>query len=183
MSVPLLEETPEIIRAREKWRFRGDERPDFADPVGAGERSVWDFPRPPLIEPCGHMLEVRHGERVVAQTSRGISVLETASAPTYYFPPEDVLVPLTGDGGSSVCEWKGLSESLSLEELEDVGWRYIIMFPAFAEIHGWVSFYPSRVDCYIGEELVRPQPGGYYGGWVTSDLAGPIKGLPGTFGW
>ena len=32
-------------------------------------------------------------------------------------------------------------------------------------------------------EPVRPQAGGFYGGWVTNDLVGPFKGEPGTLGW
>jgi uncharacterized protein (DUF427 family) len=183
MSVQLLRETTEIIAARTNWQHTGIRRPDFAEAAGPGERSVWDFPRPPLIEQCQQVLEVRHGDKLIARTSRGVSVLETASAPTYYFPPNDIVCELTGDGGSSICEWKGLAEQLSTGGLNDIGWRYIAMFPAFVSLHLWVSFYPAHVDCYVGEERVKPQPGGFYGGWVTRDLVGPIKGLPGSSAW
>ena len=32
-------------------------------------------------------------------------------------------------------------------------------------------------------EVVRPQPGGFYGGWVTDEVVGPFKGGPGSWGW
>jgi len=47
-----------------------------------------------------------------------------------------------------------------------------------------VAFYPALMDaCFVGEELVRAQPGGFYGGWITNDVVGPFKGPPGTNAW
>ena len=128
-------------------------------------------------------MTVRFKNQVIAKTERGRRVLETAGAPTYYFPPEDVIVPVTADGSRSICEWKGVAESLSLPGIANVGWRYVEMFPEFHSLHRWIAFYPSAVDCYLGDVLVTPQPGGYYGGWVSADLVGPIKGEPGSSSW
>ena len=129
------------------------------------------------------MMTVRSKTQVIAKTQRGRRVLETAGAPTYYFPPEDVIVPVTADGSRSICEWKGVAESLSVSGIENIGWRYVEMFPEFQTLHRWIAFYPTVVNCYLGGERVTPQPGGYYGGWVTADLVGPIKGEPGSSGW
>ena len=100
-------------------------------------------------------------------------------------PPESVapgrlvLVP-----GTSHCEWKGKAEYLAIEGTnEPVGWRYPDPYAEFADQAGWVSFYPGRVDCTVDGEAVRPQVGGFYGGWITDDVVGPFKGEPGTSGW
>ena len=182
-QIPLLEETRQIQLGREHWHFRGQQRPDFADKPLPGQRSVWDFPRPPAIEVVEQPLTVFDGETLVAETLCGVRVLETAGAPTYYFPPDDVKVALSPSGGNSICEWKGMAESLTVAGIPDAAWRYVRMFPAFRELYRWVAFYPTKLDCRVGEEQVTPQPGGYYGGWVTRDLAGPIKGEPGTGHW
>ncbi|MDA0272250.1 MAG: DUF427 domain-containing protein [Proteobacteria bacterium] len=183
MNVPLLRQTPEIEKARSHWQFRGQARPPFAAEPKEGESSVWDFPRPPVIEDVPITMIVRVKDQVIAKTDRGRRVLETAGAPTYYFPPEDVLVPVTADGSRSMSEWKGVAESLSITGVASVAWRYVDMFPEFLELHRWVAFYPAKIDCYLGDERVSPQPGGYYGGWVSADLVGPIKGEPGSSGW
>ena len=148
-----------------------------------GQESVWDYPRPPRLEPVEGLLEVRHGDMLLASTSRAVRVAETASAATYYFPPDDVRADVVGSGGQALCEWKGLAESLTVGGVRDAGWRYIRVFPEFRDIHLWVAFYPARVDCSIDGEPVQPQPGGFYGGWVTRRLAGPIKGEPGSGSW
>jgi uncharacterized protein (DUF427 family) len=183
----MLKASPAIVAAREKWAYRGQERPPFAEPVGPGELSVWDFPRPPLLEPVPETLRVLRAEIEVAHTVAGSRVLETAGAPTYYFPPADVrqelLVPLEA---TSICEWKGIAASFALVDDPSrmpVAWSYVETFEEFSEIQGWFAFYPGRLSCYLGLELVAPQPGGYYGGWVTKDLKGPIKGEAGTGHW
>ena len=128
-------------------------------------------------------MAVHFGNQLIAKTSNGFRVLETASAPTYYFPPEDILLPLTSQGPRSICEWKGVAEAMSIEGQPNIGWRYIEMFPEFSTIYKWVSFYPNKSDCFLDGEKVTFQPGGYYGGWVSQDLSGPIKGSPGSSGW
>lgn len=182
-EVPLLEEDARIIAARSHWEYRGRKRPAFAQDTGPGEESVWDFPRPPRIESVNQTIRVEHRGVLVASTDNGKRVLETAGAPTYYIPPEDILVPLKPGVGGSVCEWKGLAEPLDVQGQPSAAWRYVQMFPAFAALYLWVAFYPTVLDCFIGEEKVTAQPGGYYGGWVTQNLKGPIKGEPGSGSW
>lgn len=183
MKVPLLAEDQRIIAARSHWQHRGQSRPPFAEKTGPGEESVWDFPRPPRIESVNQTLRVEFAGLLIAKTDRGKRVLETAGAPTYYFPPEDILVPLEPGAGGSVCEWKGLAEPLDVQGVPSAAWRYVQMFPAFADLYQWVAFYPTKLACFVGEQRVTPQPGGYYGGWVTSNLKGPIKGEGNSGHW
>ena len=176
--------TRDIERARAKWQFRGQARPVFADTPGRDQESVWDFPRPPRIEPVCVRLQVLLGDSVLAATDDGVRVVETAGAPTYYFPPGDVnTIEFSPIDGESVCEWKGVATSYGCKNIEPAAWCYLRTFPEFSSIRGWYGFYPVRLECFVGEERVRPQPGGYYGGWVTANLAGPIKGSPGTEHW
>ena len=182
-TIPVLPEPEHILEARSRWQFTGATRPDFAETPGADQVSVWDFPRPPVIMPCTQRLSVYAGDELIAETRQGVRVLETAGAPTYYFPPQDIVAELEFGEMSSVCEWKGVAQSCAYAGTPDVGWRYARMFPAFLDLYLWVSFYPNRLDCFVDDEQARPQPGGFYGGWVTDDLAGPIKGGPQSSGW
>jgi len=186
--VEVLELTAAVARARARWRYRGNGRPPFAEPVAAGEESVWDYPRPPRLEPVAVRLTVSHRGQVLAAGSGAVRVLETAGAPTYYFPPQDVdCARFTDLPDLSLCEWKGLATSFCLTGehtgARAVGWRYDQTFAEFVAIRGWYSFYPGVLTCCVGAEQARPQPGGYYGGWLTDRLRGPIKGLPGSEGW
>lgn len=156
---------------------------------GPGQESVWHYPRPPRLEPTSRRLRVVLGGEVIADTTRGYRVLETSHPPNYYFPPEDV-VPgaLEPCKGASFCEWKGRAHYYSARGggrvVTEAAWGYDQPNEAFAPIRGYVAFYASRVDeCYVDDELVVPQPGGFYGGWITSDVVGPFKGGPGTRGW
>jgi uncharacterized protein (DUF427 family) len=158
-------------------------------PVGAGQESVWDYPRPPRLEPTRRHLLVVHAGAVVAETRRGHRVLETSHPPTYYFPPEDCdLALLVPAPGASVCEWKGRAEYRTVRvgerEAPNAAWLYPSPTPAFAPIRGHLAFFPGRVDeCLVDGERALPQEGGFYGGWITADLAGPFKGARGTVGW
>jgi uncharacterized protein (DUF427 family) len=170
------------------WRYDGTERPPFSDPPAADQESVWDYPRPPVIEPLDRSVIVRACELVVAETLNALRVLETASPPTIYVPLQDVQSQLLRPGQQgSHCEWKGLAIDYHLEApwgwLSRVGWGYPVPAGAFGVLADYVSFYPSRLECYINGELARPQPGGFYGGWLTSNIVGPVKGAPGTSDW
>lgn len=183
-QIPLLSETPDIMKSRSQWRFTGDRKPDFAAAKAPGQESVWDYPRPPALVPCAARLTVFVGEQLIADTQRGARVLETAGAPTYYFPPDDVDHDQIEFGErTSLCEWKGVAQSITVAGNADAAWRYVQMFPAFVELYQWLSFYPSKLDCFVDQEKAHPQPGGYYGGWVTDAIAGPIKGSPGSQSW
>lgn len=159
------------------------------DPPAPGQESVWDYPRPPRLEPALAHLRVEHGGQTVAETRRGLRVLETSHPPVYYFPPEDVrldwLVP-TPEG--SFCEFKGRAVywdvQVGAHRVACAAWSYPHPTGAFAPLAGYVAFYADRVDaCSVDGERVTPQPGGFYGGWITSKVAGPFKGAPGSWGW
>lgn len=173
------------------WHYTGSQRPDFADLPAPGQESVWDYPRPPVLQLDSRQVIVRVGHRVVADTRRAIRVLETASPPTFYLPPDDVDLSLLGAAaGDSMCEWKGRAQYWSVltagendPDLESVAWSYPHPKADFAAIAGWLSFYPGRIACTVAGERVRPQPGGFYGGWMTEEIAGPVKGTPGASQW
>jgi uncharacterized protein (DUF427 family) len=171
------------------WRWTGRERPPWAEEPGPGQESVWDFPRPPRVEPVAEELRVVVRDVVVARTTRGLRVVETAGAPVYYFPPDDVRLDLLEPGRpGSVCEWKGIARYWRLriggKVVPDIGWSYPDPPDRYGALAGWLAFYAGKVDeAWVGEVRAEPQPGGFYGGWVTPDLAGPIKGGPGSSGW
>jgi uncharacterized protein (DUF427 family) len=155
---------------------------------GPGQESVWDYPRPPRVEAVPERLRVVVDGQILADTTHGLRVIETAGAPVYYFPPEDVrLERLAQTGRSTVCEWKGAATYhayAGARRIDDVAWSYERPKPGFEAIRGYVAFYAGKVDqAWVGEERATPQPGGFYGGWVTSRIVGPIKGDPGSLGW
>ncbi|MBI1179919.1 MAG: DUF427 domain-containing protein [Alphaproteobacteria bacterium] len=173
------------------WRNLRRSRPpaEAIEPAGPGEESVWDYPRPPLLERIDWPLQVEFGGEIVASTTRGIRILETASPPAYYFPPQDVRLDLMRRvAGTSLCEWKGTAVYWEIVAggriAEAAAWSYPDPEPEFAAIRGWFSFYPGRVDaCRVRGELASPQPGPFYGGWMTSWVRGPVKGASGTERW
>ena len=170
------------VAHRAKWRLRGQARPLFARTTRAGEESVWDYPRPPRIVPEARAVDVRFGDRILAESTRAVRVLETASPPTVYVPPGDVRAELfVPSGARSLCEWKG--EAIDYDLVDgpgSVAWSYPRVFPEFEAIAGWFAFYPARVACTLDGERVRPQPGDYYGGWLTDEIVGLVKGEAGA---
>lgn len=170
------------------WKFFGTQRPSFAKQPGDGQESVWDYPRPPKCVADLREVVVLVGNREIARTVQAVRVLETASPPTFYIPSVDVdLSVLKIMQSSSFCEWKGQATYWSLEstdsQIRNIGWSYQQPSKPFALITDYMSFYPAIVECYVAGERVRPQPGGFYGGWVTNEIVGPYKGEPGTSGW
>lgn len=158
-------------------------------PPGPGEESVWDYPRPPRLERVRARLRVVFAGETVAETLQGFRVLETSHPPTYYLPPGDVAAGALGPSRSAgVCEWKGravLHDVLAAgRRAPGAAWAYPDPTPGFRAIAGYVAFYAGPMDaCYVGEAEVEPQPGGFYGGWITPGIVGPFKGGPGTLGW
>ncbi|MDD7921357.1 DUF427 domain-containing protein [Actinomycetospora callitridis] len=156
---------------------------------GPGQESVWDYPRPPRAEAVRRRAIVTHGGTVVADTDDVVRVLETSHPPTWYLPrtafTEGVLRPAQR---RTVCEWKGTARYVDIvvpgvEPLRDVGWWYPedAVYPVLADR---VALYPAPFDeITLDGERVEPQPGGFYGGWITADVVGPFKGSPGTWGW
>jgi uncharacterized protein (DUF427 family) len=150
---------------------------------------VWDYPRPPRLEEFSGSITVELGGQTIASTTRAWRVLETSHPPTYYLPAdcfsEDCLRPASG---SSWCEWKGQAAYYDLATLSAVApqsaWTYPSPTSGFTAIAGAVAVMAARVDrCTVNGEQVVAQPGGFYGGWVTSWIAGPFKGVPGSMGW
>ena len=168
------------------WQRTGAKRPEFAIPPGQAQESVWDYPRPPAISRDGRLIEVRDGATIIATAPFSYKVMETASPPTFYIPRDsidfDVLVPVDDQ---TYCEWKGVASywALARHPAIPVAWSYERPRASFAKIKGYVSFYPGRVECFLGGERVRAQPGRFYGGWITSEIVGPFKGEPGTGHW
>jgi uncharacterized protein (DUF427 family) len=150
--------------------------------------NVQSYPRPPALEPVPQRILIRFGAQVIADTMRALRVLETHHAPTYYLPPDDISAELRPARGQSFCEWKG--EARYYDVVADqttakrAAWAYDDPTPKFRALTGYVAFYAGPMDaCYVGGEKVMPQPGDFYGGWVTSNLDGIPKGAPGTRHW
>jgi uncharacterized protein (DUF427 family) len=151
---------------------------------------VSDYPRPPRLEPAGRRVRIVLGGETIADTGEALRVLETFHPPTYYLPATafrpGALVP--GGARGSWCEWKGRARYWTVvggdKVAENAAWGYPDPVPAYAALRGFVAVYAGPMDaCHVGEERVLPQPGGFYGGWITADLVGPFKGGPGTEGW
>lgn len=151
--------------------------------------SVWDYPRPPRIDPSTEHVVVRHAGKVLADTTASLRVLETSHPPTYYLPVSSFADGVLRPGhGSSWCEWKGRADYHDLvvgdEVLPAVAWSYPTPSRGFEALLDHVALYPGRVDrCTVDGEEVEPQPGTFYGGWITSRVVGPFKGAPGSLGW
>lgn len=156
---------------------------------GPGQESVWEYPRPPRLEATTKHIQVVFNGIVVADTHRGMRVLETSHPPVYYVPPEDIRMEhLIPSGRSSFCEWKGRASYYGVAVGDrtafEAAWYYPDPTPSFRLIKDHVAFYPQHMDyCTVDGERVQPQPGGFYGGWITADIVGPFKGEPGTWGW
>lgn len=158
-------------------------------PTAPGQESVWDYPRPPRVEPVAARLRVELGGTVVADTTRGLRVLETSHPPVYYLPLDDVAPgALEPTANHSFCEFKGTASYWTVrggDRVEvDAAWGYPSPSPGMEALAGTVAFYAGRMGaCWVGDERAEPQPGGFYGGWVTSWVVGPFKGGPGSRGW
>jgi uncharacterized protein (DUF427 family) len=174
--------------ARAHWNWRGQTRPPFAVVPGPDQVSVWDFPRPPRLVGDSREVVIHWGDVEVARSCKAVLVLETAHPPSFYLPWADVnRALLQPSQGSSFCEWKGPASYWSLVDgdrsLPGVAWSYPKPLAGAEMISDCVAFYPTHLTCTVGGEKVTPQPGGFYGGWITSELVGPFKGDAGTQGW
>lgn len=150
--------------------------------------NVQSYPRPPVLEPVAQEILIRLGGMIVAQTKRALRVLETHHAPTYYLPPDDIKAVLRPATGSSLCEWKGAARYFDViagaQTAARAAWCYDAPTPRFSGLAGYVAFYAGQMDeAWVGDLRVTPQPGDFYGGWVTPNLDGQIKGAPGTRHW
>jgi uncharacterized protein (DUF427 family) len=163
-------------------------RPQPIEPQ-AGQESVWDYPRPPRVEPRSERVIVRLGGQVIAETTDAVRVLETSHPPVYYLPsaslPAGALVPVEG---TTYCEFKGEAHYFDVVAGGVVArrgaWTYPEPTRGFEALSTRVAFYPGHMDsCEVDGEKVAFQDGDFYGGWITPQIVGPFKGGPGTAGW
>jgi uncharacterized protein (DUF427 family) len=152
---------------------------------GPGQESVWDYPRPPAVAPFVGRVRVVNAGVVIVDTTAAVRILETSQPPAFYMPPADVRIDLLVRAeGASWCEWKGSATYWDLGGRPQVAWSYEHPTPPFAAITGYFAFYAQKVDeCWVDDERVLPNPGMFYGGWITSKVVGQFKGGPGTMGW
>jgi len=163
--------------------------PPRPDPLLPGQESVWSYPRPPAMDASGEHVEVFLGGRLIAMTDEPIRVLETSHPPTFYLPRASFAIGSLHQGaGTSYCEFKGLAGYLDLASggivAEKGAWYYPDPSPGYERLVDHIALYPGRVDrCMVNDEMVRPQPGNFYGGWITDQVAGPFKGIAGSRFW
>jgi uncharacterized protein (DUF427 family) len=154
-----------------------------------GQESVWDYPRPPRLEKVDKSIRILFQGETLAETTGAYRVLETSHPPVYYLPPGDIKMQfLQVASGGSYCEWKGKALYYHLLGaaglIKNVAWCYPLPTPGFQPIANYIAFYAQPMDgCYVDGEKVTPQPGDFYGGWITANIVGPFKGVPGSSGW
>jgi uncharacterized protein (DUF427 family) len=162
--------------------------PDRPTP-GPNEESVWDYPRPPAVEPEERRVRIVFNDTTIADTTEALRVLETSHPPVYYLPPDDVATEyLERESRTTMCEFKGRAVYYTLtvgdRSVSQAAWQYPDPVERYAALTDHFAFYPSKMDaCYVGDERARAQEGDFYGGWITDEIVGPFKGGPGTMGW
>jgi uncharacterized protein (DUF427 family) len=152
------------------------------------QESVWNYPRPPLLQAIDKHIQIVFNGKTIADSYKAYRVLETSHPPVYYLPPADIQMQyLQITARSSFCEWKGNAFYYHVvvndAQIENAAWAYPSPTENFLAIAGYLAFYAQNMTCYIDNELVTPQPGGFYGGWITKNIVGPFKGSPGSWGW
>ena len=159
------------------------------EPIAPGQESVWDYPRPPVVRASDEHIVIVLGGVEICETTTSWRLLETSHPPTYYLP-RSAFRPgaLVSAPGHSYCEWKGQASYLDVVGGDKVAprsaWYYPQPAPVYAALRGHVAVYAAAMDyCVVDGERVEPQPGGFYGGWITSAVSGPFKGVPGSTGW
>ena len=168
------------------WRWTGTERPPFAHVPLDWQESVWDYPRPPALIADMREIVARVAGVEVVRTCRALRLIETASPPTFYLPMSDgTRDAFVAASGASHCEWKGMARywtmSAGAVRLDRQAWSYDAPLAPFERDH--IALYATQPACCVDNERVRPQDGGFYGGWATNDVVGPWKGRPGSGGW
>ena len=155
----------------------------------AGQESVWDYPRPPRIEPVAATIKIVFNGEIIAETNKAFRVLETSHPPVCYIPPTDIKMNyLLPESRQTICEFKGIAHYWTLQvdnrKSSLAAWSYPQPPSEFVEMAGYLAFYASRVDaCYVDAEKVTPQEGDFYGGWITLKIIGPFKGGLNTTDW
>ncbi|MEO9870971.1 DUF427 domain-containing protein [Ekhidna sp.] len=155
-----------------------------------GQESVWDYPRPPALQKVTKHIRIICSSEIILDTNSSFRILETSHPPTYYLPISDFKtdIILRNENKSSFCEFKGMAHYYDIKAgdkiVENCAWGYENPTNPYHELKDHVCVYSQYMDeCYVGDEKVLPQPGGFYGGWITSNIVGPFKGEPGSWGW
>jgi uncharacterized protein (DUF427 family) len=146
--------------------------------------SVWDYPRPPRVEPVAQRIRVVFGGETIVDSARAVRVLETSHPPVYYVPFDDVVdgALQPARGRSTFCEWKGSASYFDVAggngcRAERAAWTYPQPQPGYETLRERVAFYAGPMDeCTVDGEVAVPQDGGFYGGWITREIVGPFKG-------
>jgi uncharacterized protein (DUF427 family) len=158
-------------------------------PPQPGQESVWDYPRPPSLQTVDQKIQIIFNDQTIANTNQAYRVLETSHPPVYYLPRADIQMQyLHITDRNSFCEWKGNAFYYDIivgdRQARNAAWAYPIPTKDFQPIANYLAFYAQSMDaCYVDNELVTPQPGMFYGGWITINIVGPFKGSPGSWGW
>lgn len=161
----------------------------YASRVNALRESVWDYPRPPAVHSTSSRVVITHLGRTIADTTSAIRVLETSHPPTYYLPRGDIALECIQEvPGHTWCEFKGEASYGDIvidgHRIVRAVWWYENPSPGYHELRDHIAFYPGKFDsCTVDGEIVQAQEGDFYGGWITSAIAGPFKGGPGTSSW
>ena len=157
---------------------------------GPGQESVWDYPRPPMLDQSHKHIKVIFNGVVIAETERAKRILETSHPPVYYIPLEDVKLEqyFSVTRRTTFCEWKGAASYYTItvgdKTATNAAWFYQNPTHPYEALANHVAFYPGKMDaCFVDDEQVQAQEGDFYGGWITSEIVGPFKGGAGTFGW
>jgi uncharacterized protein (DUF427 family) len=146
--------------------------------------SVWDYPLPPKVEDFPQSVKIIFNDEIIADSLNTKRVLEKGHPPVYYLPVEDINSKLLKPSARRTwCEWKGQAKYYDVvvgnQISKNAAWFYPTPTPEFVEITGYVAFYADKMEaCYVGDERVEAQGGGFYGGWITSNIQGPFKGFP-----
>jgi uncharacterized protein (DUF427 family) len=185
-----LPKVPEELREKVKrLRTKKRERPANIEKIGPGQESVWDYPRPPIIEREDRRIRIEHDGCILVNSIGAYRVLETSSPPVYYMPLDDVQTQyLEPSEHTTLCEWKGIANFWSIRVddryVENAAWSYPEPWTGYGDIQHYIGFNAHKVDaCFVGSHKVKPQPGKYYGGWITPEVVGPFKGIPGSKQW
>ncbi len=156
---------------------------------GPGQESVWDYPRPPALEPSKRRVRVVFNGETIIDSTNAYRILETSHPPTYYIPQADAKLEYFHPvERRTFCEFKGRAAYWTItvgdKSAPEAAWQYPDAGGKFAPVAGYIALYPAQMDaCYLDDEQVQAQEGDYYGGWITSDIVGPFKGGSGTWGW
>jgi uncharacterized protein (DUF427 family) len=183
------DEVDRLAVEREKWRSFPRERPAHIEIPGPGQESVWDYPRPPRLEAVLARVRVEFAGVLLADSTRAWRVCETSSPPVYYIPSEDIQMScLEPYEEPSFCEWKGIATYWTVRVgdrvAEKAAWSYEAPDAGYEPLRGHLAFYAGKMDaCFVGNDRVTPQPGDYYGGWITPNITGPFKGAPDSSRW